>query len=377
MDPARVLLEHLDADPHALLAELRSERPVAWVDALGGWLVTSRDLAVAVMRDAVAFTVDDPRFSTAQVVGTSMLSLDGAEHERHRAPFVDALRPTEIATAHAGRIDATAESLVRSIRSRRSADLRTQLAGPLAVQVAASVLGLDDVAPEDLLAHYAAIVAAVDRVSRGDDIDAAARHAVGALADMVHLAGADPHTLVGAAAATLNPDEVVSNSAVFLFGGIETSEAMTANVLFHLLSNPDQWQLVLDDASLIDNAVEESLRLEPAASRVDRYATLDITLASAHITAGDLVMVSLAAANRDPTTFTDPDRFDVRRANARQHLAFATGPHACLGAQLARLQTRAAVRAVREHLRGVHLTAATAPRGVIFRKPPAVLAAWD
>jgi len=169
----------------------------------------------------------------------------------------------------------------------------------------------------------------------------------------------------------------VSNSAVFLFGGIETSEGMTANTLHHLLANPDQWSLVLDDPALIDNAVEESLRLEPAASRVDRYATADIMVAGQRIGAGDLVVVSLSGANRDPDVFERADRFDVRRHNARQHVAFAAGPHACIGAQLARLQTRAVVRVVAELLPGVRLESSDTPRGVIFRKPPAVHVVWD
>jgi cytochrome P450 len=79
-----------------VLARLRSDEPVSWVSALGSWLITSRDLAVEAMRDAETFTVEDPRFSTAAVLGTSMLSLDGAEHERHRAPFAPAFRPSVV-----------------------------------------------------------------------------------------------------------------------------------------------------------------------------------------------------------------------------------------------------------------------------------------
>jgi len=92
-DPAgRVTLEALEADPHPVLARLRAEAPVCWVPALGAWLVTGHRPAVDVLRDARSFTVDDPRFSTAKVVGPSMLSLDGAQHARHRAPFAGPFR---------------------------------------------------------------------------------------------------------------------------------------------------------------------------------------------------------------------------------------------------------------------------------------------
>ena len=81
---AAATIEELEGAPYALLARLREREPVSWLPAIGGWLVTRRDLALAAMRDAGAFTVQDPRFTTAQVVGPSMLSLDGPEHERHR-----------------------------------------------------------------------------------------------------------------------------------------------------------------------------------------------------------------------------------------------------------------------------------------------------
>ena len=93
---AGVTLEALDRDPHPVLARLREQEPVSWVPALGGWLVTRHDLALAAMRDASRFTVDDPRFSTAQVIGPSMLSLDGAQHARHRAPFVGPFRAAAV-----------------------------------------------------------------------------------------------------------------------------------------------------------------------------------------------------------------------------------------------------------------------------------------
>src|SRR5687768_6647542 len=101
---AAVTVEALAGDPHALLARLREREPVSWLPAIGGWLVCRRDLALAAMRDAEAFTVQDPRFTTAQVVGPSMLSLDGPEHDRHRAPFVGPLRLGVVRATLAGAV---------------------------------------------------------------------------------------------------------------------------------------------------------------------------------------------------------------------------------------------------------------------------------
>jgi cytochrome P450 len=120
------------------------------------------------------------------------------------------------------------------------------------------------------------------------------------------------------------------------------------------------------------------LRLEPAAGRVDRYATRTVDLGGATIAAGDLVIVSLTAANRDPAAFPDPDRFDPGRPEARTHLAFAQGPHACIGLHLARLETRLALEAALDGWPDLRLaTGATPPSGVIFRKPRSLPVTWQ
>ena len=133
------------------------------------------------------------------------------------------------------------------------------------------------------------------------------------------------------------------------------------------------------DRSLIAGAIDESLRLEPAAAVVDRFATTAVTLGEAQIRAGDLVVVSLAGANRDPAVFPEPDWFDIRRANARQNLGFALGPHFCVGAQLARTETEAAIGALLEHLPGLRLDPdrPAHPRGLVFRKPAELHVTWE
>src|SRR5581483_6351209 len=122
----------LEGDPHPLLARLRRREPVSWLPALDGWLVTRRDLALQVMRDAATFTVDDPRFSTARVVGPSMLSLDGTEHARHRAPFSPGFSRGAVDASLGAFAESQAEALVDHVRPAGAADLRRTLAGPLA-----------------------------------------------------------------------------------------------------------------------------------------------------------------------------------------------------------------------------------------------------
>jgi cytochrome P450 len=380
-------LAELETNPHPALARMR---PVAWVSELGAWLVTGYDLAVGVLRDPVAFTVDDPRFATARVVGPSMLSLDGDRHARHRAAFTGGFRAAAVRERLAAFVQAEADRLVGAIAADGAGDLRRAVAAPLAVAVMVHALDLDadpgTAGTAMILDWYTAIVAATSAYASGEPPAGVLEEgaaAFGALSARLR-AAARPGSLLADATGTgtasgpgLTDDEAVSNAAVLMFGGIETTEGMIANVMLHLLSSPDQLALVRSDPDLLPAAVEESLRLEPAAAVVDRYATTGTELSGARIQAGDQVTVSIAGANRDPAVFPDPDRFDVRRANAARHLAFAHGPHFCLGAHLARLEARVAVATMLARLPGLRLDGPADARGLVFRKPPDLRVRWE
>jgi len=378
---AATTLAELAGDPHARLALLRAHEPVSWLPELDGWLVTRRDLALSVMRDAAAFTVDDPRFSTAQVVGPSMLSLDGDQHARHREPFTAPFRPREVRDGFASFIERETDRLITALEPAGAVELRRAFAGPLAVAVVTEALGLVGTTAATVLSWYDSIVRSVSDIAAGHEAGAAGAAAYAQLRAAVEatVAGRDGSSLLVSAAGRLAVPEVASNAAVLMFGGIETTEAMITNVLLHLLQRPDQLALVRADADLLDGAIEESLRLEPGAAVVDRYATRDTVLGPATIRRGDLVTVSLTGANRDPAVFPDPDRFDVRRENVRLQLAFAHGPHYCLAAHLARLETRIALQRLLERLPALRLDPdrPTTPHGLLFRKPPTLQVLWD
>ena len=354
-----VTLEQLETDPHPVLAQLR---PIAWVPVLNGWLVTGRELALQVMRDAETFTVDDPRFSTGQVVGPSMLTRDGAEHARHRDPFAAPLRLAAVRERFAPLVEAEVDALIDRFEANGRAELRARARRP---------------------ARRARRRAAARARSRGHRRDArlvrrdrrrrsrASRRASaptpeGAAAFEELRATVEPAL---ESAGDLTPAEVVSNAAVMMFGGIETTEGMIANFVWHLLTYGGEPTA---------NALEESLRLEPAAAVIDRYATRDVELAGASIKQGDFVEISIAGANRDPATFPDPDRFDPERENAKLQVAFAHGPHVCVGMHLARLEALTAAERLFARLPGLRLDPEqpTAPRGLVFRKPPRLDVVW-
>lgn len=373
--PTDVTLAELAApDAHRHVARLREASPVAWVEALGGFVVTGYAAAVAVLRDAATYTVDDPRFSTAQVVGRSMLSTDGAEHTRHRAPFAGPFRPRRVTERFGASV---AGDVVRRLdalaRGGDQAELRTGLAGPLAAAVVAESLGLDgsdEAVVAELLGWYRTMVEAVVGVTEGRPVDADAHGAMRSLAGALEPVIGGSSVLGDArSSGGLTSEEVASNAAVLMFGGIETTESMILNALWFVLQ-PGAARPSVADPAAIAAVVEESLRMEPAAAFVDRYATVDGEIEGTPVPAGSFVTVSLAGANRDPAEFADPDRFDPARPNLRRQLAFATGPHVCLGMDLARLETVTAVREVLRRWPQVRLVPdSPPPTGLVFRKP--------
>ena len=380
---ASTTVEQLTTAPYDALARLRSTEPVSWVPALNAWWVTRRDLGIEVMTDAETFTVDDDRFTTARILGTSMLNLDGPEHQRHRSAFTAPFRPKFVRETLESRIAERANTLM-SATLAGSRELRTGVAGPLAVDTILDVLGLSDVSTDDVLGWYGAFGDAITALTTGEEVP-----------DDVHSTLANLYTYVGDAMGSddaglvtklvadevLNSDEIPAAVAVLMFGAIETSEAMTASALWHLFTNPETLDRLRADRALMSRVIDESLRLEPAASWVDRYTTTDVDLGGTTIPAGELVSTSLLAANRDPDVFEHPDVFDIDRPNLAQHVTWATGPHICLGLHVAKTETAAVISALLDteeqqgHPFELDLDRSPAPAGLIFRKPETVVLA--
>ena len=372
---------------HVTNSRLRATEPVSWIPCLDAWFVTSYELCTHVMRDAKNYTVDHPGFSTAQVVGHSMLSKDGEAHQRHRLPFERPFRKKAVESRFKHLSTEYIQTLIKALKPGGQAELQRAYAGPIAVQTMIAALDLEETPVYQVLTWYDAIVNAVTQISSGKPVGKEGKLAFEALKESLlpslkNDAKSSLLATASGAAQNLSPDEIISNAAVLLFGGIETTEGMIANALYYLMSNHVIMDQVKDNPELIPLVIEESLRLEPAASVVDRYATRDIQLGNVVIKEGDLVRVSLAAANRDPDVFPEPDVFNLNRPNLRSHVTFAHGPHVCLGLHLARLEAKLALTSVLQDLDHLELKndaeslELAKPKGLIFRKPEALHCHW-
>jgi cytochrome P450 len=309
-------------------------------------------------------------------MGRTILEMDPPEHLRHRALVARAFRARVLEQWSDTIIGGCVAELIDAFAGDGQADLVRQLTFPFPVRVIARVLGLPDAdwprflrLSTELIAvmrNYDRAVAA-SRQLRGyfaDIIAERRRHPREDLVSQLILAEVDGHRL--------GDEEIYPFLLLLLPAGAETTYRSSSNLLFGLLSHPDQLAAVQADRGLVPQAIEEGLRWETPLLTVARVATEDVSLGGVRIPAGGFVAVSLGAANRDPERHRDPDEFDIFRAG-QQHLSFGDGAHRCLGMHLARLETTVLLNAVLDRLPDLRLDPAAEDQhihGMIFRSPP-------
>jgi cytochrome P450 len=312
-----------------------------------------------------------------------MLTSDADDHTRQRAPFERPFRMREVEGLFADAVRDELDALLDGIVPAGQCELGEALAAPFAVRMTGRVLGLslDDVAKIDRFYDAFANGMVYDgNPERQRRADAAREELNGILASEFARCRRDRDSsitseVVNDEATALADDEVAAQLRVIMFGGIETIQSGVMNTTLLLLRHPEQLADVRADPSLLPNAIEESLRLIPPVSFMERWTPDEVELAGVRIGRGEFVGVSTLAANRDPAVFDDPLAYDIRRENARRHLSFSFGEHFCLGAHLARLELRAAMERVLA-LPDLRLVDVEEPAGFAFRRPPSLRLAW-
>jgi cytochrome P450 len=365
------------------LHALRAAEPISWVPALGGWLVTGYEPSRDLLARGADFTVwAEPNLVRASL-GVMMLTSDGDDHRRQREPFDPPFRMRTVREAFEEPVRRRVGELLDELEPRGGCELAEAFAAPFAIGVAGDILGLSLGDVDRIRGFYDAFAGAM--VYDGDPEPQRRADAARAELDAILQAELDrvrrsPDDSITSAVARhpagLSDAEVIAQLRVVLFGAIETVEAMVTTSVSMLLAHPAELALVRADASLLPNAIEEAMRLVTPVAFVERWAAQDTALGGVELGRGEFVGVSTLAASRDPAVFEDPDRFDVRRANARRHLSFSFGEHHCLGFNMARMQGPIAVGALFDRLPGLALVSMDEPAGFAFRKSAAVHVTW-
>ena len=359
IEPTLSLYQLLDpevlANPYPLFRRLREEAPVHWDPYLHAWVITRYDDVLTVLREFSANRTPTPEQleaiglsrlkPLARMMVRQMLFLDPPDHSRVRHLAAEAFTPRRIEQLRQ-HIQAIADDLVDRFVTSGQTELMADFAAPLPAIVTAEMLGLpasdwrqlrvwsSDFAEvlgnfqhnpdraeqvlrslDEMTAYFEA---ATERAERGDNL----------ITWLLESEEQGDH---------LSPAEIVANLIITMVGGQETTTNLIGNGMLTLLRHPEDMARLRADSSLLPSAVEELLRFEPPSQHTARLAPRDTLLGGQLIRERQAVIVVMAAGNRDPERFPDPDRLDLARPNNR-HLSFGWAAHFCFGAPLARME---------------------------------------
>jgi cytochrome P450 len=370
----QLLYPEVLADPYPLYRRLRERDPVAWDPFLHAWVVTSYDGVLSVLHRFSADRTPTPAQlkmmgmsalePVADVMVRQMLFMDAPAHTQLRSLCSSAFTSRRVGHLR-GHIAAIANDLIDRVAPSGRMDVIADFANPLPAIVAAELLGVpasDHAQLKTWSADFAEMLGNFqhnpDRVGRARlATEEMVRYFRSAIREQSRRqSGGLIQLLVEASAggARLTEDEVIANVIVTMVGGQETTTNLIGNGLLTLTRNPEALAQLRDDPEVLESAVEELLRYESPSQHTARLAPDDLTLGGKQIRKKDAVMAVMAAANRDPARFSDPDRLDLTRPNNR-HVAFGWAAHFCFGAPLARIEAQVAFPALLERLRNLQL----------------------
>jgi cytochrome P450 len=394
------------ADPYPAINRLREADPLHW-SPLGFWIATRYEDVRSIVMDRENFGQGDfirniqlyygPDFDVMAHPSYRWLSevfvyQDPPRHTRLRALVTQALNMRRV-QAMRPRIQAITDELIDRVADQGHMEVIRDFAYRMPTMVMCDMLGIDRTeADDDLLGKLNQAIAdsflvLEMRALRPEELELADRQ-ITFLEDFFHAIfekrRKEPRDdlatdLIQAreeGGSGLTEREMVT-VAVGLFGaGFETTAHIIGNGLLTLHRNPDQWQALVDDQSLAAGAAEEILRFESSLTATYRTAFADREMHGKTIKEGQRVLLMIAGGNHDPRVFTDPDRFDIRRAEAKP-LSFGGGIHFCVGAELARMETTIALTTLAHRLPTMRIdTSEPAWRGLLFRGLTRLEATW-
>lgn len=355
------LADDLITDPYGAYKQLRTTSPVHRIRGADGqlaWIVTRyEDVRAGLADPRLSLDKKHAKAGNYQglrlppVLDANLLNMDPPDHTRIRRLVGKAFTPGRVGQLRTP-IRAIAGRLLDELGEEGNADLIGAYAAPLPITVICELLGIPREQRGDFRGWTQALIA--PDPSRPQ----AAKEAVGAMmqffAELIaHKRHRPEDDLLSDLIAVrdtehdrLSEAELTSLAFLILFAGFENTVQLIGNAVWALLQHPKQLAALRQDPSKITAAVEELSRFEgPALLAIRRFPTEDVTIGGVTVPAGETVLLSLSAANRDPDRFTDPDRLDIER-DATGHLALGYGIHYCLGAPLARAETEIALTAL-------------------------------
>lgn len=350
-----------ERDPYPDFAHHRKNEPVAPEDGFAGdtvYTVYRYEDVARVLREPETFDSHIYTDAVGIVLGPSILQMDGQQHVKHRALIGGTFRRTAVEQLAASLMEPVVHDLIDRFVARGRADLVREFTIRYPIQIIAELLGI----PRDDYPRFTRLsirlISIATEIERGLRASVALReYFAGILAERRAAPRDDLISMLATAeidGAPVPEEEIYGFLRLLLPAGAETTYRLLGNLLYALLTHPSQLDAVRVDRSLLPRAIEETLRWESPVQYISRGATRDTEIAGVAIPAGGHVSLSLGSANHDESVFDEPDAFDLFAERA-PHLAFAEGPHRCLGEHLAHAETVVAMNALLDRLEDVRL----------------------
>jgi pimeloyl-[acyl-carrier protein] synthase len=358
----RLLEPEVLANPYPLFAQLRAEDPVHWDPYLHSWVVTRYTDVVTVLRDFSASRTPTPEQLSsmglsrldplARVMVKQMLFLDPPSHSRIRGLAACAFTPQRV-SALKSRIQQLTDSLLDEVQARSRIDVIADLGEPLPAIITSELLGVSAEHARALKVWSANFAEMLGNFQHNPDRVPIMLNTIENLTSFFRKAVEEQkkeprpgliHSLIKAEVEgnRLTDDEIIANCIITMVGGLETTTNLIGNGVLTLLRHPHQMERLRSDPSIIAPAIEELLRYESPSQHTARLAPADVELGGKKIRKRQAVIAVMAAANRDPERFPDPERLNLTREDNR-HLAFGWATHFCFGAPLARIEGQIAM----------------------------------
>jgi hypothetical protein len=375
---SRLNLPNGHTDPYEIYAEMRARGPML-PTRLGNYSTTSHRLCNEVLRSRkFGVSQEDGSDDLGSQAGLdlSLLELNPPDHTRIRRLAAPAFTPRRMAD-YAGLADQAIDRLLDECERQQEFDLMSSFASPLPIAVVTHLLGLPN-DPERFRRLGSTISRALDGIwSLGQarilaSADAELRTT---FSQLLEKRAAEPgddlvSALVAEQGHAITPSELAALVRLLLVAGFETTVNAIGNGMHWLLADRDQWELLVANPSRAAAVTEEVLRFEPPVQLTARVANEPVELGGVALETNQWVLTLLAAANRDPEVYPEPDRFDIMRESPAEHLAFSGGIHYCLGSPLARLELTRAFRALAERFPKIRQTGPIIMRrGTTLRGP--------
>jgi cytochrome P450 len=375
---SQLILPNHHTDPYQIYEEMRARGPLV-PTRLGNYTTTSHRVCNEVLRSRrFGVRPEDGSEDLANQAGLdlSLLELNPPDHTRIRRLAAPAFTPRRMA-GYVGLVDQAIQGLLDQCEREGEFDLMTSFASPLPIAVVTHLLGLPN-DPERLRRLGSTIARALDGIwslGQARTLATADAELRTTFAELLDRRRADPRddlvsALVAEQGRDITPAELSALVRLLLLAGFETTVNAIGNGMHWLLADREQWDLLVKDPGRAPAVVEEVLRFDPPVQQTARVANQPTEVGEVLIVKNQWVITLLAAANRDPEVYSDPNRFDITRESPVEHLAFSGGIHYCLGSPLARLELTQAFCALAERFPRIRQTAPITMRpGTTLRGP--------